>query len=551
MVPNGMAKPAPRNRTLTCTPEELQELSKAILRPRHRLDRSDLMGQLIEGDFFDIAALLPREFIDLLILDPPYNLTKDFNGIHFKRLDSERYIAWFQRLMTLLSPMLKPKATAYVCSDWRTSALVFPVLDEHLIVRNRITWEREKGRGAKKNWKNNTEDIWFCTKSDEYHFDLDAVKLKRRVLAPYRVDGKPKDWRKEDNGNYRLTHPSNIWTDLTVPFWSMPENTPHPAQKPEKLVAKLVLASSREGDLVFDPFLGSGTTAVVAQKLGRKWCGIDINSSYLCWTRKRICKAQIETGIQGFSDGVFWERNSFPGHKTEEYGGVATRRVATGTWIQMKSTFYYQGNHQWVAEAIREYINESEGILSPQTAHSPRAVGDALQAMVESQFEEFLGSWCRSYVSGFSRRSMADLAFTDVEGIYSAIDVKTHREGTQFNMPNLTSVERLARFYETDTNVFCVIMIRYSVEGTNITVSDVLFSPIEFLDWGCLTVGALGWGQIQLADSNKIRTVAHPSRRQWMLQLCDAMMDFYPREISKIRSRMDRFESVREYWQRR
>ena len=184
MVPDGMANPSSRNRTLTCTPEELQELSKVILRPKHRLDRSDLMGQLIEGDFFDISARLPGEFIDLLILDPPYNLTRDFNGIHFKRRDSERYIAWFQKLMTLLSPMLKPRATAYVCSDWRTSALVFPVLDEQLIVRNRITWEREKGRGAKKNWKNNTEDIWFCTKSDDYHFDLDAVKLKRRVLAP-------------------------------------------------------------------------------------------------------------------------------------------------------------------------------------------------------------------------------------------------------------------------------------------------------------------------------------------------------------------------------
>ena len=162
------------------------------------------------------------------------------------------------------------------------------------------------------NWKNNTEDIWFCTKSDKYYFDVEAVKLKRRVLAPYKVDGEPKDWRREKEGNYRLTHPSNIWTDLTVPFWSMPENTDHPAQKPEKLIAKLILASSRKGDFVFDPFLGSGTTAVVAEKLSRHWCGVEINVEYLCWALKRIIASRENSTIQGYADGIFWERNSFP-----------------------------------------------------------------------------------------------------------------------------------------------------------------------------------------------------------------------------------------------
>ena len=273
--------------------------------------RQDIDCQLIGGDFFEIASYLPNQFIDLLILDPPYNLTKNYNGNYFRQLDKYSYISWFQRAIELLIPMMKPSATVYVCCDWKTSTLVLPVLEERFFVRNRITWEREKGRGAKRNWKNNTEDIWFCTNSEHYYFNVDAVKLKRKVLAPYRVKGEPKDWQQESDGNYRLTHPSNIWTDLTVPFWSMPENTPHPAQKPEKLFAKLVLASSKEDDFVFDPFLGSGTSAVVAEKLGRKWCGIDINSEYLCWAKKRICAARSDPGIQGYSAGVFWERNSF------------------------------------------------------------------------------------------------------------------------------------------------------------------------------------------------------------------------------------------------
>lgn len=214
----------------------------------------------------------------------------------------------------------------------------------------------------------------------------------------------------------------------------------------------------------------------------------------------------------------------------------------------MKSSFYYQGHHRRVATKIKDYINSLDSFLSPQTAGSPRAVGDALESCVAEEFETLLGDWCSEYSSEFARRAMADMAFTDTEGIYTVIDIKTHREGTRFNMPNLTSVERLSRLYESDTNVFALIMIRYSIHGTELEVSDVLFSPIEFLDWECLTVGALGWGQIQIANSNNIRILEQYSRRKWMLQLCDVMLDFYPREISKIGERLERFEEVRTLW---
>ena len=307
-----MSERASRNRTITCSEQELSEFSKTLMRPESAVDHQDIECRLIKGDFFKVAGFLPCQFVDLLVLDPPYNLTKNYNGSQFRQLDGEDYSRWFQSVIDLLIPMLKQTATIYVCSDWRTSTLVFPILDKCFAVRNRITWERDKGRGAKRNWKNNTEDIWFCTVSDNFFFDVDAVKLKRRVMAPYRERGKPKDWNRENDGSYRYTHPSNIWTDLTVPFWSMPENTQHPAQKPEKLIAKLVLASSKERDFVFDPFLGSGTSAVVAEKLGRRWSGIEINSEYLCWASKRIRDARLDSGIQGYLDGVFWERNSLP-----------------------------------------------------------------------------------------------------------------------------------------------------------------------------------------------------------------------------------------------
>ena len=271
----------------------------------HRLETQALNTPPKRGN-----SSLPEKFVDLLILDPPYNLLKDYNGHLFRKKEKSSYQKWFQNIIEVLLPTLRPNATIYTCSDWKTSVLITPILESYFHIRNRITWEREKGRGAKVNWKNNMEDIWFCTVSDTYHFDVDAVKLKRKVVAPYKINGKPKDWNVESDGNYRLTHPSNIWTDITVPFWSMPENTNHPTQKSEKLMAKLILASSRENDFVFDPFLGSGTTAVVAKKLSRRFCGVELNREYCCWALKRLEIANTDKTIQGYTDGFFWERNT-------------------------------------------------------------------------------------------------------------------------------------------------------------------------------------------------------------------------------------------------
>lgn len=130
------------------------------------------------------------------------------------------------------------------------------------------------------------------------------------MLAPYKLDGKPKDWVEEKETNYRITYPSNIWNDITVPFWSMPENTMHPTQKPEKLLAKIILASSNKGDFIFDPFLGSGTSAVTAKKLSRRFCGVEIDYEYCLLAQKRLNLADSNKSIQGFQDGLFWERNT-------------------------------------------------------------------------------------------------------------------------------------------------------------------------------------------------------------------------------------------------
>lgn len=306
-----MKQRASQNRTLDCDQQEIEFYKEKLKTINEDQTIDYLKNTIINQNMFDILKFFPINSIDLLILDPPYNLSKDYNGYKFKERPKLTYSEWFEKIIEELIPTLKPTASIYICSDWRTSILIIPILEKYFYIRNRITWEREKGRGSKSNWKNNSEDIWFCTMGKKYTFNVEDVKMKKRVIAPYRKkDGTPKDWKEEKEGNFRLTHPSNLWTDITVPFWSMPENTDHPTQKPEKLIAKLILASSNENDIVLDPFLGSGTSAVVAKKLNRSFIGIESNQEYCCWSAKRLRQSFYNSSIQGYSDNVFWERNS-------------------------------------------------------------------------------------------------------------------------------------------------------------------------------------------------------------------------------------------------
>jgi site-specific DNA-methyltransferase (adenine-specific) len=297
---------------LKLSPEEAVAYERSLLQVQSPQSLPDILDRTILGDLFAVLPHLPDGFVDLLILDPPYNLTKSFNGTRFKKTTVDAYEAWLGSWLSLMMRLLKPSASLYICGDWQSSAAIHRIAAQYCTVRNRITWEREKGRGAKQNWKNCAEDIWFCTVSDIYTFNVEAVKLKRKVMAPYRdAQRQPKDWTGEPQGNFRLTHPSNLWTDISIPFWSMPENTVHPTQKPEKLMAKLILASSNPGEVVFDPFLGSGTTSVTAKKLGRHYVGVEQDLFFCCLAEKRLERANVDSKIQGYAGGHFWERNSF------------------------------------------------------------------------------------------------------------------------------------------------------------------------------------------------------------------------------------------------
>ena len=215
----------------------------------------------------------------------------------------------------------------------------------------------------------------------------------------------------------------------------------------------------------------------------------------------------------------------------------------------MKSEIFFTNRYKIIEEEVKELLNSHEDFLSSDTARSTRAAGDAIEHILSDNFNSILGDLCSEYSADFARRAMADLAFRDKDEFYYVVDVKTHRTDTNFNMPNLTSVERLSRFYEDDKNYFVLLMVSYTLQATRAIVSKVLFVPIEFLGWDCLTVGALGWGQIQIANSNNIIINPEYSRKDWMIELCDVMLEFYPKEITKIGERIERFKKIKEFWQ--
>lgn len=212
----------------------------------------------------------------------------------------------------------------------------------------------------------------------------------------------------------------------------------------------------------------------------------------------------------------------------------------------MKKTFlHFETKRKDIENRIKKVLNARRFKITE--IEIPYIIGNLLG----DNFKKILGDLAGEYSSSFARRAMADLAFTDKEGFYHVVDIKTHRLDTKFNMPNLTSVERLSRFYEEDVNYFLILKVDYQIEGTKVNIKHVTFAPIEFFDWKCLTIGALGWGQIQIANANVVNLIPKNSRKKWMIELCDILLEFYPKEIGKIGERIDHFKKIRKFWEKK
>ncbi len=299
-----------RNKTIKYENLEQIDLYNEIKKDFYSINLS--LNKIIHWDAIGLIKKIPSNSIDLILTDPPYNLDKNYAGTKFSSTDNNNYEIWLDLRISECQRILKNEWSIYICCDRKSSIPVYNIMNKYFIMKNRITREREKWRWASNNWKNNIEDIYFAVKNDKkYKFNLNDVKIKKRVIAPYKNENwEAKDRFTENWENYRMTCPSNIWTDITIPFWSMSENTEHPTQKPEKVIAKLILASSNKWDIVFDPFLWSWTTAVVSKKLWRNFIAFEKENDYCVISQHRLNLADNNINIQWIENWIFLDRNA-------------------------------------------------------------------------------------------------------------------------------------------------------------------------------------------------------------------------------------------------
>lgn len=231
------------------------------------------------------AARLADESVDLLLADPPYGLGKDY-GNDSDDLRGEEYLAWTRSWVERYLPKLKPTGSLYIFLTWQHSPEVFSYLKTQLLMINEIIWDRRVPSmgGTTRKYSSVHDNIGFFAKRRDYYFDLDSVRV------PYDAQTKKARSRSIFVGHKWLElgyNPKDLWSISRV-HRQDPERADHPTQKPLELVERIVLASCPPGGLVVDPFLGSGTTAVAAQRTQRRCVGFELNPDYFAVARQRV-----------------------------------------------------------------------------------------------------------------------------------------------------------------------------------------------------------------------------------------------------------------------
>jgi site-specific DNA-methyltransferase (adenine-specific) len=232
--------------------------------------------QIQTGDALEALKLIESESVDLIIADPPYNLGKNYGNNHDVKGFRE-YLEFSESWLKESKRILAPHGTIYVFMGFRFISYLYDILDQKqgMYFNSWITWHYTQGMGKTKGFSPRHDDILMFTKTDQFKFNLDDVRV-------------PQKYYRERN-NMSGANPGDVWAFSHV-HYSNPEREEHPTQKPEALIARMVLASSDEGDLVLDPFLGSGTTLRVCQVLNRRSIGIELNPEFVAKTRKRLAK---------------------------------------------------------------------------------------------------------------------------------------------------------------------------------------------------------------------------------------------------------------------
>lgn len=244
------------------------------------------------GDNLKVLAALPAGSVDLIYADPPFGTGRYMKNYDDRWFAAGAYESWLAPRLELCSAVLKPTGSIYAHCDWRMVHSIRSILGGLFVFQNEIIWYHPGGGLSKRRFARKHDTILFYTKSNDYTFNPDAVRQPYSASTIARLKTKLTNRRAgRDYGDVTLNpkgkHPDDVWQIPALPEASK-ERTGYATQKPLALLERIVKASSNPGDIVLDPFCGSGTTLAAADKLGRRWIGIDSSPMALSVASQRL-----------------------------------------------------------------------------------------------------------------------------------------------------------------------------------------------------------------------------------------------------------------------
>ncbi len=250
-------------------------------------------GKLFLGNSIEWLKSLPPESVDLIFADPPYNIKKaDWDNFE----SQEEYIKWSMQWIEPASRLLKPQGSLYICGFSEILADLKHPASKYFKSCRWIIWHYKNKANLGNDWGRSHESILHMRKSKDFKLNIDNIRIpygEHTLKYPSHPQAETSQYGNGKNGEH-IWEPNPLGAKpkdvLEIPTTNngMQEKTPHPTQKPEELLRKIILASSNEGDLILDPFCGSGTSPVCAEQLRRKWMACDLSSEYLDWAVNRL-----------------------------------------------------------------------------------------------------------------------------------------------------------------------------------------------------------------------------------------------------------------------